>query len=55
MIFFIIVLQPVNMSVLRYTPERTDHSKVLLCQAENPDLANSAIQDSISLKVHCKF
>ena len=47
--------QPVNMSVLRFTPERTDHNKILLCQAENPDLANSAIQDSLILKVHCKL
>ena len=52
---FFDLFQPVNMSVLRFTPERTDHNKNLLCQAENPDLANSAIQDSLILKVHCKL
>ena len=49
------LFQPVNMSVLRFTPERTDHNKVLLCQVENPDLVNSALQDSVLLKVHCKL
>jgi len=46
--------QPVNVSVLSFTPHIDDHGRVLSCRAENPDLENSAIQDSLLLKVHCK-
>ncbi len=48
-------LQAVNTSVLSYTPKISDHNKVLLCRVENPDLSNSAIQDSLELQVHCKY
>ena len=43
------------MSVLSFKPEIRDHGKVLTCRAENPGLEKSAIQDSLLLKVHCKY
>ena len=52
---FLFYFQPVNMSVLSFKPEIRDHGKVLTCRAENPGLEKSAIQDSLLLKVHCKY
>ena len=48
------VFQRDNSSTLIYVPNIGDHRKVLTCKAENPDLQNSAIQDSLTLQVHCK-
>ena len=52
---FFVLFQRVNSSTLTYNPTIGDHRKVLTCKAENPDLQNSAIQDSLTLQVHCKF
>ena len=54
-LFSFFFFQRSNSSTLSYIPTIGDHRKVLTCKAENPDLQNSAIQDSLPLQVHCKF
>lgn len=35
-------------------PERTDNGETLTCQATNPDIPNSTLEDSAMLTVLCK-
>ncbi|CAH2217743.1 jg15076 [Pararge aegeria aegeria] len=39
-------------SILTFVPEAEDHDSNLVCRAENPRVANSAIEDTLRLNVH---
>lgn len=43
-----------SLSVLTFTPTVDDDGKYLTCRAENPFIADSALEDKWRLVVHCK-
>ena len=43
------------MSTLVFRPSLADHDQFLRCVVENPALKNSKIEDSVKLKIHCKY
>ena len=45
----------VTISTFNFRPRKTDQEKVLTCRAENTEVANSAIEDSWRIAVHCKY
>ena len=57
--FFSFPFQPfsstTNSSTLRYGPRPADHGQRLTCRVDNPDLADSAIEDSMELEIHCEY
>lgn len=44
----------VTTSTLTMTPSSEDNGKFLYCQADNPVIPGSAIEDGWKLDVHCK-
>ena len=44
-----------TISTFNFRPRKTDQEKVLTCRAENTEVANSAIEDSRRIAVHCKY
>ena len=43
-----------TMSVLSFTGTSSDNGKELICQAENPLMKNSSLEESVRLNIHCK-
>lgn len=44
-----------TVSKLFFEPTSDDNDKILTCRAENPDNADSALEDQWILNVYCKF
>ena len=45
----------ITKSVLSLSPDHTDDQKMLTCRAENTNIVDGALQDSIKLTVYCKI
>lgn len=45
----------VTVSRIRFRPKSADHMREVTCRAENTEMRGSAIEDTIRLRVHCKY
>ena len=45
----------VTTSMIKYSPKRSDNGMEITCRAVNPEMAGSALEDTVQLRVMCKF
>ena len=41
--------------MIKYSPKRSDNGMEITCRAVNPSMAGSALEDTVQLRVMCKF
>ena len=41
--------------MIRFSPKRSDDGVEITCRAVNPQMAGSALEDTVQLRVMCKF
>ena len=44
-----------TLSIINYVPSVRDAGKYMSCRAENPELADSSMEDGWKLEIHCKL
>ena len=46
--------ETITRSRIAFHPKPNDHERDVICRAENTNIANSAIESSYKLTIHCK-